>query len=122
MSEFTDVWSRILHILEEKKLKNEPVETLCKRVKNHILEVNEDYIVLQSEKSRGNIPRKILKRDFELVYNKLIQKPIFTLNDIREVVGRRSIICSVLALHESIVGRCEKGKVLLKLKDKLRPK
>ncbi|HDH07222.1 MAG TPA: hypothetical protein ENF87_02515 [Thermoproteales archaeon] len=117
MSEFDKMWSELLHVLRRKMLRNEPVKTLCRNVKNFILEIGEDYIIVRSERSKRGLPRKILRKDFELVYYKLLEGPISTLKDIREVIGRRAIICSILALHQNVIGRCEHGKVILALRD-----
>jgi len=117
MSEFDKIWDELLHVLRKKMLRNEPIKTLCRSVKNFILEVGENYIIVRSERSKSGTPRKILRKDFELVYCKLLESPISTLKDIREVIGRRAIICSILALHQNIIGRCEHGKVILALRE-----
>jgi len=96
-------------------LENEPIVTLCRNVKNKILEVTDSYVLLLSEKSRKKLPRKILKDDIGLAHRKLTRGEIYTLKDINEIRGRRAIECAILAPHRNVSGTCENGKVLLKL-------
>jgi len=55
-------------------IRNEPIVTLCKNLRNIILEVGDDYVLLLSERSRRRALRKILKDDLELVYIKNIRE------------------------------------------------
>lgn len=116
MQNFSTIWHDVQNILRKKMVRNEPIVTLCKNVKNIILEVAENYLLLLSERSRRKTPRKILKDDLEIVYRKLLKKrSIYTLDDINEIRGRRAIACAILALHESISGKCRNGRVSLRL-------
>ncbi|RLI42357.1 hypothetical protein DRO64_06450 [Candidatus Bathyarchaeota archaeon] len=116
MRDFSIIWYEIQNILRKKMMRNEPIVTLCKNVRNIILEVGDDYVVLLSEGSRRRAPRKIVKDDLELVYRKILEKgSIHTLNDINEIRGKRAITCAIIALHKSISGACQNGKVLLRL-------
>jgi len=116
MRNFSIIWYEIQNILRKKMMRNEPIVTLCKNVRNIILEVGDDYVLLLTERSRRRAPRKILKDDLELVYRKILEKgSIHTLNDINEIRGKRAITCAIIALHKSINGTCRKRKVLLRL-------
>ena len=48
--------------MKRKMLRNEPVKTLCRSVKNFILEIGEDYIIVRSERSKRGLPRKNFKK------------------------------------------------------------
>ncbi|MCD6536065.1 MAG: hypothetical protein J7K49_03425 [Thaumarchaeota archaeon] len=43
-------------VVSIRMLRNEPVETLCRNVKNFILKIGEDYIIMRSERSKRGAP------------------------------------------------------------------
>ena len=114
MREFEQVWADIQNVLQDRK----EVRTLCKGIRNDIVDVGADYVVLMSEKPVKGVRKErfIAKSDFEYVWNKLASSGVYTLEDISGVRGRRSIICAILALLDYVEGVCDRGKVKLKLK------
>jgi len=109
---FEQVWDDIRRILQNKS----EVKTLCKGIKNKIMGVEQNAIIVKSEMT-GN-ERVITKSDFEYVWNQLIiSGSINSLDKLSKIRGRRAITCAVLALLAYIEGECNLGRVRLKLKE-----
>jgi len=112
---WAEVWKDILTVARE--LRRTGVKTLCMRNLNDILEVGADRIRVRALKTGK--PRILRERDFRYVWETLVEKgKIHGLKNIPKVKGRRisAIICAILSHLPYIEGRCEKGRVVLKLK------
>ena len=112
MKTFDQVWEDICCKLKH----GQEIETICRKVKNTIVNIEQDGITRNSERSRKG-PMKIAKKDFEYVWNKIRDDGVYTLESIKDVRGRRAIICAILAQLEYVKAECEQGKVRLALKN-----
>ena len=110
--DFEEVWIDIQRVLQNK----DKITTICKGVSNQVIRITPEQIVLKSELSKKGIYRKLCKKDFEYVWDKLSKGSIYGLNDVRDIIGRRAIICAILALLDYVEGECINGRVHLRLK------
>ena len=115
-----EIWEDIKEVA--RRLRHTGIRTLCKRNLNDILEVKDDYVVVRSHKPirpETGLKSRVLKEDdFRYVWNVLVRKGlIMGVKDVPKVRGRRSAILAIMAQLPYVEGRCEKGRVVLKLKD-----
>ena len=112
MRTFEQVWIDIHKILQDRT----EVRTICKGIRNEIVSLTQDYIILKSEISRKGVVRKIAKSDFEYVWNKMREGEIYTLDALHNIIGSRAITCAIIALLDYVEGVCRRGRVHLTLK------
>jgi len=108
-SSFDEFWRDLLSLVKPRM----SVQTICSKRRNHIVSVDENYIIVESE-SRNK--RRLYKRYFEQVFNKVIEQKRGSPNEFLELRRRRvsSIVFAVMAQHPCMRGECVDGKVVLK--------
>ena len=80
-------WIRLHPELLRRQRLGEPVRTLVQHIPNIILEVGDDYVIVQS--ARGKKPRKILAQEINT-------------GNVEWYIGRRRIIIALRELADSI--------------------
>ncbi len=101
MDVFDSIWLDIVKILREKEF----ISTLSSNVRNEIVEIGDEYIIVRSERPLHGIRkiREIRKNDLKIAWNILQKKGFLELQDIEPVLrGRKSITLAILALHPNI--------------------
>ena len=58
-------WQELRQELVRRKNAGEPIETSVQHVKNRIIEVGDDFVVLVSERSKSKTSRKVLRSEIE---------------------------------------------------------
>ena len=87
MTQHQNRWSRLRPELLRRQRANQPIETTIRRVRNAIIEVGDDYVVLLSE--QGKKPRRILAQEINT-------------GDIEQYIGRRRIIKALRETADSL--------------------
>jgi len=115
-SSFDEFWRELLSLVKPCMF----VQTICEKSSNHIVSVDENYIIVESvsenkSKRPGN-KRKLYKWYFEQVFNKVTKQKRVFLKDFPKLRRRlvSSIVFAVMAQHPCMRGECVDGKVVLK--------
>ena len=85
----TDRWTSLRPELLRRHTNQEPVRTPVRRVPNAILEVGQDYVIVQSSQGRGN-PRRISAQEINE-------------GDIEQYLGRRRIIQALRDTSDALI-------------------
>jgi len=110
---FEEVWFDILKVVRGR----EKISTICRGIKNIIVKVTPEEIIIRSELSKKGTLRKLRKEDFEYVWEKLVKQGVYGLDDVRGIIGKRAIVCAILSLLNYVEGNCVNGRVNLRLRE-----
>ena len=93
---FDKIWEKIKMTLGNKK----SVETLVRKIKNDIINVENDHIKVKSQKTEKI--RKVPCSQFEHIWNKLVTDGFYISRD-HEPYVHSQIICAIFSLLEDCI-------------------